>query len=89
MVASASTENLQLMQELAAQLWATEIKHKQEFHIYYDVMNGKGIHKNLHGRQMALNSRTLTHTPVISGSLSPRHGVSSGCEWRNGLQYGE
>ena len=25
---------------------------------------------------------------VISGSLSPRHGASSGCGWRNGLQYG-
>jgi len=23
---------------------------------------------------------------VISGSLSPRHGSSSGCGWRNGLQ---
>jgi hypothetical protein len=23
---------------------------------------------------------------VISGSLSPQHGVSSGCGWRNGLQ---
>jgi hypothetical protein len=26
--------------------------------------------------------------PVISGSLSPRHGASSSCGWRNGLQYG-
>jgi len=25
---------------------------------------------------------------VISGSLPPRHGASSGCGWRNGLQYG-
>jgi len=24
---------------------------------------------------------------VISGSLSQRHGTSSGCGWRNGLQY--
>jgi hypothetical protein len=24
----------------------------------------------------------------ISGSLSPRHGASSGCGWSNGLQYG-
>jgi len=27
-------------------------------------------------------------TAVITGSLSPRYGVSSGCDWRNGLQYG-
>jgi hypothetical protein len=27
-------------------------------------------------------------TTVISGSLSPRYGAYSGCEWRNGLQYG-
>jgi len=26
--------------------------------------------------------------PAISRSLSPRHGASSGCGWRNGLQYG-
>ena len=25
---------------------------------------------------------------MINGSLSPRHGVSSGCRWRNSLQYG-
>jgi len=25
---------------------------------------------------------------MISGSLSPRHCASSGCEWRNGLRYG-
>jgi hypothetical protein len=25
---------------------------------------------------------------AVSGSLSPRHGASSGCGWRNGLQYG-
>ena len=25
---------------------------------------------------------------LISGSLPPRHGASSGCEWRNGLLYG-
>jgi hypothetical protein len=23
---------------------------------------------------------------VLSGSLSPRHGASSGCGWRNGIQ---
>ena len=28
------------------------------------------------------------HMPLLSGSLSPRHGASSGCGWRNGLQYG-
>jgi len=26
--------------------------------------------------------------PLISGSLSPRHGARSDCGWRNGLQYG-
>jgi len=25
---------------------------------------------------------------MISRSLSPWHGVSSGCRWKNGLQYG-
>jgi hypothetical protein len=57
--AAARTENLQLMKESKAQLWAREFKHKKRVHIYYDVVNGKGIQKNLHGRQLALNSRTL------------------------------
>jgi len=26
--------------------------------------------------------------PVKRGSLSPQHGASSGCGWRNGLHYG-
>jgi len=26
---------------------------------------------------------------VTSGFLSPRRGASSGCGWRNGLQYGQ
>ena len=30
----------------------------------------------------------LRSSLVISGSPSPRHGASSGCGWRNGLQYG-
>jgi hypothetical protein len=31
--------------------------------------------------------RSALHTSaVLSGSLSPRHGVSSGCGWRSGLQ---
>jgi hypothetical protein len=25
----------------------------------------------------------------MSGFVSPRHGASSGCGWRNGLQYGD
>jgi hypothetical protein len=33
-----------------------------------------------------LNKRS--NETMISGSLSPRHGASSGCGWRNGLQYG-
>ena len=33
-------------------------------------------------------NRIMGQKHVISGSLSPRHGASSGCEWRNGLQYG-
>ena len=35
-----------------------------------------------------LVSISITATAVISGSLSPRHGASLGCGWRNGLQYG-
>jgi len=30
----------------------------------------------------------VIYHPLISGSLSPRHGASSGCGWRNGLYYG-
>jgi hypothetical protein len=31
---------------------------------------------------------TCTWNHVISGSLSSRHGASSGCGWRNDFQYG-
>jgi hypothetical protein len=34
-----------------------------------------------------MNNPVCTET-VINGSLSPQHGASSGCGWRNGLQYG-
>jgi len=32
-------------------------------------------------------SNTVCNIAKISRSLSPRHGTSSGCGWRNGLQY--
>jgi hypothetical protein len=32
------------------------------------------------------NGNKVQTGTVISGSLSPRHGASSGCGWRNGLQ---
>ena len=41
-------------------------------------------------KQTYLDCRFCVHwvpNTMISGSLSPRHGVSSGCRWRNGLQY--
>jgi len=34
------------------------------------------------------SSQTVVLGTVVIGSLSPRHGGSSGCGWRNGLQYG-
>ena len=30
----------------------------------------------------------LMNCSMVSRSLSPRHGTSSGCGWRNSLQYG-
>jgi hypothetical protein len=30
----------------------------------------------------------LSEPHMISGFLSPQHGMSSDCKWRNGLQYG-
>ena len=41
--------------------------------------------------QMGTNFLTLAPLKMICvclWSLSPRHGVSSGCGWRNGLRYG-
>jgi hypothetical protein len=35
---------------------------------------------------MISGSLSPRHGIMISGSLSPRHGASSGCGWRNGLQ---
>jgi len=31
---------------------------------------------------------TVFHRPMGGGSLSPRHGASSGCGWSKGLRYG-
>ena len=39
-------------------------------------------------RSLSSSLCSFLHSHVISGSLSPRHGASSGCGWRNGLQYG-
>jgi hypothetical protein len=36
----------------------------------------------------ATSWRSILILSSQSGSLSPRHGASSGCWWRNGLQYG-
>ena len=33
-----------------------------------------------------VKERVELHLPVISGSMSARHGASSGCGWRNGLE---
>jgi hypothetical protein len=30
--------------------------------------------------------RHITSHPMVGGSLSPQHGASLGCGWRNGLQ---
>jgi hypothetical protein len=35
-----------------------------------------------------LNCEQPRFVSLISGSLSPWHGVSPSCGWRNGLQYG-
>jgi hypothetical protein len=35
-----------------------------------------------------LGQNILLNT-LFSNTLSQRHGASSGCGWRNGLQYGE
>ena len=40
-------------------------------------------YKNIKG-----NVLLIVLNSVISGSLSPWHGASPGCGWRNGLQYG-
>jgi len=40
------------------------------------------------GNHLARSVGNFYRSTVISGSLSPRHGAFSGCEWRNGLQYG-
>jgi hypothetical protein len=38
--------------------------------------------------QWSLSFRFPHQNPVHASPLSPRHGASSGCGWRNGLQYG-
>jgi len=37
-------------------------------------------------RLFVKNLRKKCSCALISGTFSPWHGASSGCEWRNGLQ---
>ena len=50
------------------------------------------LHLNLHvlvdESVVQLIFNTYKRKFCVCGSLSPRHGVSSGCGWRNGLRYG-
>jgi len=39
----------------------------------------------MHGQQ---NINYVMYETMTSGSLSQQHGTSSGCGWRNNLQYG-
>ena len=59
-----------------------------------DLLNVVGHPESIFGTNF-VGPLSLKFTPynlssdyVISGSLSPRHGASSGCGWRNGLRYG-
>jgi len=49
----------------------------------YNFSYGKGNKNHELGTGFFVHHRTVSH--VISGSLSPQHGASSGCGWKNGL----
>ena len=53
-------------------------KRKEQFQSLYFSL----LEVNVHTQKLVSNNA------VKSGSLSPRHGESSSCGWRNGLQYG-
>jgi hypothetical protein len=43
---------------------------------------------NINNRDESLFNYIMANGLRISGSLSPRHGASSGCRWRKVLRYG-
>ena len=43
---------------------------------------------NIFVDKRSINISSITPIICVCGSLSPRHGASSGCGWRNGLRYG-
>jgi hypothetical protein len=53
-----------------------------------DTSCGINIGSTWWKRQTVLIFVLVTQEPCVSGSLSPRHGASSGCGWRNCLRYG-
>jgi hypothetical protein len=54
----------------------------------YVLRNIQAFSRNSFCRRGEGISITYCECAVISGSLSPRHGASSGFGWRHGLQYG-
>jgi len=55
-------------------------------------MGGYGPKESCFGSWRGITADTFSlvqlSEAMISGSLSPWHGASSGCGWRNNLQYG-
>ena len=49
---------------------------------------GRGFGPVVRQTTKSTNEWICSRVSVISGSLSSRHGASSDCGWRNGLQYG-
>jgi len=53
-------------------------------------MQNRGLHLETVYQQTytAVKKNKTDMLTSVSGFLSPRHGASSGCVWRNGFQYG-
>ena len=62
----------------------------------YKFVEGVGFTNQVTLRNARCNSKdsvpflflVTSGMSIVSGSQSPQHGTSSGCKWRNGLQYG-
>ena len=63
-----------------------DYKHLRHFYDYETsvLIDGKSVDNTLQGEILCF----VLGKAVISGSVSSRHGATSGCRRRNGLQYG-
>jgi hypothetical protein len=86
-VAESGQTNISLTRFLLTMVFSLFFSFVLEYAIRRVQLNQDGLKLNGTCRFL-IYADNVNICHVISGSLSPRHGASSGCGWRNDFQYG-